>query len=124
MNLNQITVPSLDIGKSKDFYQKLGLHLIVNTDHYLRFECPEGDSTFSVHLVEVLPIGHCPSIYFETDSLDNKVDNLIQKGIEFDLPPTDQSWLWREARLKDPDGNNIIIYHAGKNRKNPPWRVN
>ncbi|MEM7380928.1 MAG: VOC family protein, partial [Bacteroidota bacterium] len=38
--------------------------------------------------------------------------------------PRDQSWLWREARLKDPDGNTLILYHAGENRKNPPWRIN
>ena len=37
--------------------------------------------------------------------------------------PTDQSWLWREAYLKDPDGNLICLYHAGANRRFPPWRI-
>ena len=32
-------------------------------------------------------------------------------------------WLWREARLVDPSGNVICLYHAGENRLNPPWRV-
>jgi hypothetical protein len=36
---------------------------------------------------------------------------------------TDQTWLWREARLKDPDGNQLILYSAGKNRKDPPWKI-
>ena len=50
MNLNQITVPSLDLAKSVPFYQKLGLTLIVNShSQYARFECPYGESTFSIH---------------------------------------------------------------------------
>jgi catechol 2,3-dioxygenase-like lactoylglutathione lyase family enzyme len=32
-------------------------------------------------------------------------------------------WLWREARLVDPSGNVICLYHAGANRLDPPWRV-
>jgi catechol 2,3-dioxygenase-like lactoylglutathione lyase family enzyme len=40
MNLNQITVPSLDLKKSIPFYQKLGLELIVAAaPHYARFVC-------------------------------------------------------------------------------------
>ena len=30
---------------------------------------------------------------------------------------------FNEARLKDLDNNQLIIYHAGKNRLNPPWRI-
>ena len=38
-------------------------------------------------------------------------------------PPTDMSYLWREARLRDPDGHQIRLYDAGVNRLNPPWRI-
>ena len=123
MNLNQITVPSLDIPKSIDFYQTLGLKLIVKSDHYARFECPDGNSTFSVHLTDQLPSGHGISVYFECEDLDKKVNHLIQKGIVFDELPNDKSWLWREAYLKDPDGNQLILFFAGENRLNPPWRI-
>lgn len=51
------------------------------------------------------------------------IDDLINKGIEFDQKPTDQSWLWREARLKDMDGNQLILFYGGENRVNPPWRI-
>lgn len=124
MNLNQVTVPSLDVEKSILFYKKLGLNLIVKAlPHYARFECPEGDSTFSIHLVSELPSGQGVFIYFETDQMDEKVNELInEQGIIIKELPEDKSWLWREARLNDPDGNQIIIYHAGNNRKNPPWR--
>jgi hypothetical protein len=48
---------------------------------------------------------------------------LLAQGIAFDHPPTDQSWLWREAYLRDPDGNVLCLYHAGINRRFPPWRI-
>lgn len=49
MNLNQVTIPSLDLSKSVPFYQQLGLKLIVESQpHYARFECPDGNSTFSI----------------------------------------------------------------------------
>jgi len=124
MNLNQITVPSLDLTKSIPFYQKLGLILIVEAlPHYARFACPAGDSTFSIHQTEVLPKGEGVVVYFECDDLDERVEVLKQAGFLFDLEPTDQKWLWREARLKDIDGNQIILFYAGENRLNPPWRI-
>ena len=55
---------------------------------------------------------------------DEYVNALIKKGTVFEEMPSDKSWLWREARLKDPDGNQLILYFAGDNRKNPPWRIN
>ena len=51
------------------------------------------------------------------------LEQLKQKGIQFDLEPTNQSWLWREARLKDVDGNQLILFYGGENRLNPPWRI-
>ena len=125
MNLNQITIPSLDVEKATVFYQTLGLHLIVEAfPRYVRFVCPNGDSTFSIHQVDKLPQGNGISIYFETEDLDNLVSSLQQKGITFSQLPEDKPWLWREAHFEDLDGNQLILYHAGKNRKNPPWRVN
>lgn len=124
MNLNQITVPSLDLTRSIPFYQKLGLELIVEAlPHYARFKCPDGDSTFSIHQTEVLSKGAGISVYFECQNLDEHVDRLIKEGIKFDELPTDQNWLWREAKLKDIDGNQLILFFSGNNRLNPPWRI-
>jgi catechol 2,3-dioxygenase-like lactoylglutathione lyase family enzyme len=123
MNLNQITVPVLNVTKAIMFYQTLGLRLIVETPHYARFECIEGTSTFSLHQVEALPQGNGIWVYFELENLDASVAMLQAKGIIFEELPKDQPWLWREARLKDLDQNHLILYHAGENRKNPPWRV-
>lgn len=124
MNLNQVTVPSINVAKSIGFYENLGLKLIVKAlPNYARFECPDGNATFSIHKTEVLPKGEGIYIYFECEHLDRDVHALIAKGIPFDVLPTDQSWLWREARLKDFDGNQLILFHAGENRLNPPWRI-
>ena len=125
MDLNQITIPSLDVEKSTAFYKILGLHLIVDaTPRYVRFECPDGDSTFSIHKVNELPKGNGITIYFEDENLDELVNQLKGKDIVFTSEPEDKTWLWREAHLEDPDGNQIILYRAGKNRKNPPWKIN
>ncbi|MFI1770761.1 VOC family protein [Thalassobellus citreus] len=124
MDLNQITIPSLDVEKATEFYKILGLHLIVDAiPRYVRFECPDGNSTFSIHKVDKLPEENGISIYFEDDNLDTLVSNLQEKGIVFKQLPEDTTWLWREARLEDLDGNQIILYYAGKDRKNPPWRI-
>lgn len=124
MNLNQVTVPSTDLNKSVPFYENLGLKLIVEAlPNYARFECPDGVSTFSIHLVDKVATGNGIVVYFECDQLEEKVKTLQLKGITFDLEPTDQSWLWKEARLKDVDGNQLILFKAGENRKNPPWRI-
>lgn len=124
MNLNQVTIPSLDLTKSIPFYERLGLTLIVKAlPHYARFECSSGDATFSIHLCEKLPSNGGINVYFETEKLDVEVERLQNEGVLFEELPEDKTWLWREARLKDPDGNQVILYFAGKNRKNPPWRL-
>ncbi|HET9277851.1 MAG TPA: VOC family protein [Flavitalea sp.] len=124
MNLNQVTVPVVNVEKSIDFYKKLGLRLIVKSlPHYARFECIEGNSTFSLHQVDKRQKGEGIWIYFEVQNLDDYVNTLIDKGIVFEELPNDKEWLWREARLKDPDNNQLIVYFAGTNRKNPPWRI-
>ena len=124
MNLNQITVPSLDLTKSIPFYEKLGLKLIVKAlPHYARFECPDGNSTFSIHEVESLPKGDGIYVYFECEHLDQHVNDLKDKGIQFDKLPADEGWGWREARLKDIDGNQLVLFYGGENRLNPPWRI-
>jgi len=122
MNLNQITIPVSDLQASILFYQKLGLLKIVDAPHYARFVCPEGNSTFSLHITKD-PILSGVWIYFEAEQLDIRVEELINEGIEFEEKPENKPWLWREARLKDPDGHQLILYYAGKNRIDPPWKI-
>lgn len=121
MNLNQVTLPVTQMSDAVTFYQTLGFELIVDTPHYARFACPEGESTFSLSLEENAVNG--ATIYFEHAQLDNWVADLQAKGVIFSQLPTAQRYLWREAVLFDPSGNKIKLYWAGENRLNPPWRV-
>jgi catechol 2,3-dioxygenase-like lactoylglutathione lyase family enzyme len=123
MNLNQVTLPVTDMRRAVEFYRHLGFTLIVDTPHYARFECPDGGAaTFSLSLSEA-SFNSGTVIYFEEEHLDDWVDRLVAKGVEFEQMPMDMSYLWREAVLKDPDGNMIKLYWAGENRRFPPWRV-
>ncbi|MBL8548353.1 MAG: VOC family protein [Hyphomonadaceae bacterium] len=121
MRLNQITVPAGDIAASAAFYKTLGFRQIVAAAHYARFEAPEGDATFSIALDQGAVGGTV--VYLECDDLDATVARLKSSGIAFISDPKDESWLWREARMRDPFGNEICLYHAGKNRRFPPWRI-
>ncbi len=124
LNLNQITIAVSDLKRAIAFYEKLGLTLIVNSpeSRYARFECGDGGATFSLHESEDFsPTG--AAIYFEVVDVDAKVRGLKDSGLAFEAEPVDQRWLWREAWLRDPDGYRIGIYHAGENRRFPPWRV-
>lgn len=123
MNLNQVTLPVHDVPASVQFYERMGFVLIVSSPHYARFECPEGDSTFSVHLSDHRLQENGTVVYFECASLDRTVESLEAIGFSFSQRAADQPWLWREARLSDPSGNVICLFSAGENRKNPPWRV-
>jgi catechol 2,3-dioxygenase-like lactoylglutathione lyase family enzyme len=124
MNLNQVTAPCLNLQQSIGFYRTLGLRLIVHDPpRYARFECPAGDSTFSLHLADHVDSASAPVVYFEIEDLDQRVKALQADGLRFASEPRDQPWLWREAYLRDPAGNLLCLYHAGPNRLRPPWRV-
>jgi catechol 2,3-dioxygenase-like lactoylglutathione lyase family enzyme len=123
MNLNQVTLPALNVAESVAFYKRMGFELIVEAPHYARFKCPQGEASFSVHLVDAAPRSRDVVIYFEDAALDQTVKELRARGIRFTQEPRDEPWLWREARTQDPSGNVICLYWAGINRLSPPWRV-
>jgi catechol 2,3-dioxygenase-like lactoylglutathione lyase family enzyme len=126
VDLNHVTVSVTDIERSVEFYERLGLRQIVASyPSYARFVCPDGDSTLSLHGLEAgveLP-QQMTTVHFECDDVDAQVATLKAEGVEFDMDPTDQPYLWREAILRDPDGNVIFLFHAGENRLDPPWRL-
>ncbi|MBY2983904.1 VOC family protein [Rhizobium leguminosarum] len=123
MRLNQVTVTMPDLDAGWNFYCALGLKPVVDArPRYARFVCPDGDSTFSLHQGE--GGGGGTTVYFECEKLDETVGSLSEAGLRFVTGPEDKSWLWREAELFGPGGNRIILYFAGSNRTDPPWRVN
>ena len=125
MDLNQVTISASDLYRAVQFYECLGLRMIVDSrPRYVRMIMPRGNTTLSIpHRDHVTGDDCAPILYFESESLDHLVDNLQLSGVSFDQYPVDQRWGWREAHLKDPDGNRLILYYAAENRKNPPWRI-
>ena len=122
--LNQVTVTGTNYGRSVDFYRRLGLPQIVDSPDtgYARFETA-GGVTLSVQIDPDEKIVATTAIYLECDDLDERVELLARSGIAFEHGPRNQPWMWREARLRDPDGNIIFFYKAGENRRFPPWRM-
>ena len=123
MDLNQVTLPCTNYDASVRFYKMLGLTLIVDSPpRYARFETTSG-TTLSIHAVSAPAGASEATVYFEVDNVDLEVRRLQHLGLSFESEATDTDWLWREAYLKDPAGNLLCIYHAGENRRFPPWRV-
>src|SRR6187399_636862 len=122
MNLNQVTIYSERPVETVEFFEKLGLRRIVDSlPRYARLECLDGESTLSVHTADEVLVTNNIVLYFECNDLDDRVTELKAKGLRFEEDPTDREWLWRQAYLKDPNGNKICLFRAGENRKNPPW---
>ena len=123
MDLNQVTLPCDDYGASVAFYRRLGLTQIVDSPpRYARFEAANG-VTLSIHARDSSRRDTGCVVYFEVADVDATVRDLESRGLEFHRSPADERWLWREARLRDPAGNEICVYHAGENRRFPPWRI-
>ncbi len=120
--LNQITLPSRDYATSVKFYKELGLKPIVDSpaDAYGRLVAGNG-VTLSVH--GGIGSAGAATIYLESLDLDGWVARLQAAGLVFDQLPRDEDWRWREARLRDPDGNIVCLYCAGEDRRFPPWRL-
>ena len=127
MNLNQVTILSGKPVETVEFFEKLGLRRIVDSlPRYARLECPDGDATLSVcEFGEMPPVEALNNVvlYFDCADVDAEYERLTNIGLEFIEPPADRPWLWRQAYLHDPNGNKICLFTAGKNRKNPPWRI-
>jgi predicted enzyme related to lactoylglutathione lyase len=124
MNLNQVTIYSVKPTETVKFYRQLGLQLIVDSmPRYARLQCPDGDATLSNHTSDEIFSASNIVLYFECEDLDAQVSELKNAGLQFESEPSNQSWLWRECYLRDPNGNRICLFHAGENRQNPPWRI-
>lgn len=124
MKLNHVTLIVSDFERSTQFYRTLGFIPIVHEPpRYARFRCPDSDATLSIEVTGAPPAPSRTQLYFECSDLDDTVAQLKAKGIVFVQEPTDMPYLWREARLTDPDGHDLRLYFADDNRLNPPWKV-
>ncbi|MFZ4690014.1 MAG: VOC family protein [Polymorphobacter sp.] len=122
MRLNHVTLPADDLAASIAFYEALGLQLIVRAEpRYARFAVDDA-STLSI---EVTTDGRAGTaeVFLHCDNVDDDVAAAMARGLVFDAPPADQSYLWRTAAIRDPAGNRIVLFTAGANQQFPPWRL-
>lgn len=127
MRFNHVTLLVSDLERSKAFYRTLGLTQIVDVPpRYARFVFPGGDATLSVEVMEdqPAPVTGSAQLFFQCEEVDAKVAELKAKGLTFYQDPADMFYLWREARLRDPDGHDVRLYaDATGARLNPPWKI-
>jgi catechol 2,3-dioxygenase-like lactoylglutathione lyase family enzyme len=124
MRLNHVTLIVADFERSTAFYKSLGLVPVVHEPpRYARFRCPDSDETLSIEVTGEPPAPARVQLFLECADLDDTVARLKAQGVQFDQDPTDMPYLWREARVRDPDGHDIRLYFAEDNRLNPPWKV-
>ena len=121
LSLNQITIPAHDYAASTAWWRAFGLTQIVDSpgNGYARFEVDNG-ATLSIQVGDA-PTG--ATIYFEVADLAARCAALDRAGIVLDHDARTEPWNWQEARLTDPGGNGVCLYHAGENRRYPPWRI-
>ena len=124
MRLNHVTLIVSDLETSMSFYKKLGLKpIVLDEPRYVRFALPSGDETISLEVTGEPMSESRVQLYLECPELDALCADLKGCGMDIEQEPTDMSYLWREARLRDPDGHQIRLYFADGNRLNPPWRI-
>jgi catechol 2,3-dioxygenase-like lactoylglutathione lyase family enzyme len=122
MRLNHVTLPADDLVASIAFYEALGLTLIVlAAPRYARFEV-DSLSTLSLEVTPGAAAGG-GEIFLHCDNVDLDYAAALSRGVMFDTPPTDQTYLWRTATTRDPAGNRIVLFTAGSAQHFPPWRL-
>ena len=110
-----VSVPVSDLEQAKGFYvDTLGFELLVDNSRREGMRwievAPEG-SAISLMLVSWLDL-LLPSLYrvivVATDDIQAIHEELLAKGVFFDLPPTELS-SGTQAMLRDPDGNALVL---------------
>ncbi len=115
IQIMSVSVPVSDQKQAKEFYvDTLGFELLVDNSgrEGMRWieVAPEGSAT-SLMLVSWLDF-LLPSLYrvivVTTDDIRPIHEELVIKGVSFDLPPTEMS-NGTQAMFRDPDGNAIVL---------------
>ena len=105
-----------ELGRALGFYRDL----LGGTVTY-EFAGPDGQRGYvGVDIgTSHLGIGHDPglidvpgrriSLWVYVDDCDATVERLRDSGVEIVAEPADQPWGERVARVRDPDGNEVIV---------------
>ena len=118
IDVTVVSVPVSDQDRAKKFYTgTLGLRLVRDDDsvpgiRWIQVVPPGGGTALSlVTWFDTMPAGSVRGLVLATDDLDRDYQRLLGLGVGFDQPPAEQPWA-REAVLRDPDGNQLVLQQA------------
>ena len=124
-----VSVPVRDQEQARDFYvDTLGFELQVDNSwrEGMRWieVAPEGSAT-SLMLVswsESLLPGLYRVIVITTDDIQALHEELVGRGVHFELPPTELS-SGMQAMFRDPDGNALVLWEHSSSalREHNSW---
>ncbi len=115
MQVLSMSVPVSDQEQAREFYvDTLGFDLQVDNSwrEGMRWieVAPEGSATSLMLVSWSDPL--LPSMYrvvvVTTDDIQALHEELVAKGVSFDLPPTELSY-GTQAMFRDPDGNALVL---------------
>ena len=120
VQIESVSVPVSDQDQAMDFYvDTLGFELLVDNTWRKGMRWSEVAPENSATLLMLVTWSACmlPSMYriivVATDDIRAIHEELVAKGIDFELPPTETP-RGRQAMFRDPDGNALLLWeHAG-----------
>jgi catechol 2,3-dioxygenase-like lactoylglutathione lyase family enzyme len=119
LQVESVSVPVSDQEQAKEFYvDTLGFELLVDNSwrEGMRWieVAPEGSATslMLVNWLDPLLSSMYRVIIVATDDIQAIHEELVVKGIVFELPPTETP-RGTQAMFRDPDGNALVLWeHA------------
>jgi catechol 2,3-dioxygenase-like lactoylglutathione lyase family enzyme len=122
VQVESVSVPVSDQEQAKEFYVgTLGFELLVDNTwrEGMRWsEVAPWNSATSLMLV-TWAAGMLPGMYrvivLATDDVQVSHDELVAKGVDFELPPTETP-RGPQAMFRDPDGNAFLLWQHQKSR--------
>jgi len=116
MKLYAVRIFTVDWDRSVDFYQEtVGLPLVFADQEFAWAEFDLGGAKLGIegleagaaHLDEL--VGRFVGVSLAVDDIDAAYAQLLDKGVEFTMPPQRQPWGGTLAHFKDPDGNVMTL---------------
>lgn len=104
-SIEVIMIPVKDRQKAKEFYLKLGYHVVIEAsdphgEPWIQMGLPEGKATIS--------LAGFQAIVCETDDIEKEAQELNAKGIQ--VGKIDDTPWGRFAWIKDLDGNGLCLH--------------
>ena len=111
-----VSVPVEDQEQARNFYvEVLGFELRQDNEwgEGMRWvEVAPENGAVSLSLVtwfDSMPAGSLQGLVVATDDINTTHEELTNKGVHFDMPPTKQTG-GVQAMFRDPDGNSFVLW--------------